>query len=137
MKLAMVMGMALGAMALRAETLDGDAGGGAAPEKVNELATALPEVAAESVDAAKPEADAEPTPAAPEAAVANASLDAPAAHVHETTDMATRPSFVHGDDGALCIVKKGNERIPVQVKDEAHYNRLVEEHGRDNVEVQS
>jgi hypothetical protein len=35
------------------------------------------------------------------------------------------------------IVKKGAERLPVTVADEAHYQRLVEEFGANAVEVQS
>ena len=37
----------------------------------------------------------------------------------------------------LVHVKKGADILPVQVADEAHYQRLVTEYGESHVEVQS
>lgn len=37
----------------------------------------------------------------------------------------------------LAIVTRGSERIPVQLKDEAHLAKLRQEHGADSIEVQS
>jgi hypothetical protein len=65
---------------------------------------------------------------------AGAHLDAPAAHAAGETE-APAPAFVHYRDGAVCLVHKGAEKIPVQVKDRAHYDRLVAEHGEAAVEI--
>lgn len=118
------------------------------PEGPAQEAAAAPAVEVGEAPAALPASDPEPTPdpdtrtsaqhhPQPDegASVPNHALDAPAAAAGTETDMTTKPDFTHGVDGMVVLVIKGAEKIPVQVKDEAHYNQLVATHGAEHVQI--
>lgn len=39
--------------------------------------------------------------------------------------------------GTVALIAKGGDRVPVQLKDDAHLEKLIEAHGAGNVEVRS
>lgn len=137
MKLMLLAAVALAG--LMEEANDGTTGssGGAAteskpPEPAAGVSDSLASNEAAKTDTAPDIADTSgDTPGQP----AGAHLDAPAAAAGTETDLATKPDFVHLQDGAVCLVTKGCDKIPVQVKDKAHYDRLVAEHGAGSVEI--
>lgn len=72
-----------------------------------------------------------------------AHLDAPAAAAHPAAEQSS--GVVHSEakaaggvkPGTVALVGKACDRIPVQLKDEAHLEQLRKQHGEANVEVQS
>lgn len=92
-----------------------------------------------AVKAAKTAKTAVETPD-PQAQVAGAHLDKPAAVEHPAAGEAsgvTQAEAGKVEPGTVALVSKGAEKIPVQLKDEAHLARLQTEFGVDCVEVQS
>jgi hypothetical protein len=67
-------------------------------------------------------------------------LDAPSAFVHPAADTSsgvtqnTQPEKVAG---RVALIKKYGDKVPVQLKDDDHLARLIAEHGKGAVEVQS
>lgn len=85
--------------------------------------------AMEGIDQAKPEGPATEgaTFTAPEVVESAA---APAA----SDPVPTGPQFT---PGAVALVTKGIDRLPVPLRDQVHLNALISEHGAGSVEVQS
>lgn len=78
----------------------------------------------------------------PQAQVAGAHLDKPAAVEHPGADQSS--GVVHSEakasqvkPGTVALVSKGGDKVPVQLKDDAHLEKLIGEHGKANVRVQS
>lgn len=63
---------------------------------------------------------------------AGAHLDAPAAANTDPVD-----ALVIEPGKTVAIVAKGNEKLPVQLRDKAHLEELIATHGAGSVEVQS
>lgn len=90
--------------------------------------------------AAPTKAPKEAAPVDPQEQVAGAHLDKPSGVDHPAAD---QPSGVTKEQakavkpGTVAIVSKGAERIPVQLKDDAHLEQLRQAHGAASVEVQS
>ena len=70
-----------------------------------------------------------------------AHLDAPAAVAHPAAEQASgvvqSEARKQVQPGAVALVGKGGDKIPVQLKDAAHLEKLREVHGAGNVQVQS
>jgi hypothetical protein len=92
------------------EATDGTTGSaGGAPEKQNDQVEVL-------------EGDTSTAPGADEGAAA------------ASDPVPTGPQFT---PGAVALVTKGIDRLPVQLRDQAHLDALISEHGTGGVEVQS
>lgn len=63
---------------------------------------------------------------------AGAHLDAPAAGNTDPVD-----ELVIEPGVTVALVSKGNEKLPVQLRDKAHLDELIATHGAGSVEVQS
>lgn len=79
----------------------------------------------------------------PHEQVAGAHLDKPGAVEHPAADKSSGVTKSEATEaaklvrGKVAIINKGADKIPVQLKDEAHLARLQAEFGADHVEVQS
>jgi hypothetical protein len=78
-------------------------------------------------------------------AQSGAHLDSPAAVEHPAADspsgvvqsQATAEQRQSVKPGTVALVLKGDDRIPVQLKNEAHLDQLKHDHGAGNVQVQT
>jgi hypothetical protein len=75
--------------------------------------------------------------------VEGAHLDKPAAVEHPGAEQSSGVTQSEAREAAkakrgdVAVVSKGAERIPVQLRDEAHLQELIDRHGAANVVVQS
>lgn len=91
------------------------------------------------VDISDPEANEPAKEKEPESpATEGATSTAPVADEGAAAPAASYPG--HGPQftpGAVALVTKGIDRLPVELRDQAHLDSLISEHGSGSVEVQS